>query len=77
MNCLVYVLAMPYLAQNSFLCCSFSTSGNSKFAFDLALWTFKQNGVLRVVGVEHHRIGEDMPPAAYTIEDKVVCVYHL
>jgi len=50
----------------------FSTSGNSKFAFDLALWTFKQNGVLRVVGVEHHRVGEDTPPAAYTIEDKVI-----
>lgn len=53
---------------------SFPVSGNAEFAFDLALWTFKQRGVLRVAGVEHHRVGERSPPAAYTIEDKVVCV---
>ena len=54
---------------------SHPVSGNSEFAFNLALWTFKQKGVLRVAGVEHHRVGEETPPAAYTIEDKVVCIY--
>jgi len=47
-------------------------SGNAKFAFDLALWTFKQNGVLRVASVEHHLVGQTSPPPSYTIEDKVV-----
>ena len=51
---------------------SYPTSGNADFAFDLALWTFKQRGVLRVAGVEHHLAGESAPPVSYTIEDKVV-----
>ncbi len=51
---------------------SFLQSGNAKFAFDLALWTFKQKGVLRVASVEHHLAGETAPPAPYTIEENVV-----
>eukprot|EP00794_Sanderia_malayensis_P015235 gene15235-16809_t len=51
---------------------SFMQSGNAKFAFDLALWTFKQKGVLRVASVDHHLVGETTPPTSYTIEDNVV-----
>ena len=43
-----------------------------KLAFDIARWTFKQNGVIRVVDVDHHLVGEKNPPAAYTIEQQVV-----
>lgn len=38
----------------------------------LTEWVFKEKGVLRVAGVEHHRAGEKQPPAAYTILDDVV-----
>merc|ERR1719378_80248 len=61
-------------AQNAAISDSkyFLQSGNAKFAFDLALWTFKQKGVLRVASVEHHLAGETAPPAPYTIEENVV-----
>ena len=51
---------------------SFVQSGNMKLAFDIAAWTFKQTGVLRVVDVSHHLYGESKPPAAYTIEQDVI-----
>merc|ERR1712168_1491270 len=47
-------------------------SGNMKLATDIALWTFKQSGVIRVAEVAHHLAGETSPPAAYTIEQEVV-----
>lgn len=43
-----------------------------ELAFDIAQWTFKQNGVLRVINVQHHLEGETTPPNAYTIEEDVV-----
>jgi len=43
-----------------------------KLATDIALWTFKQSGVIRVAEVAHHLAGETSPPAAYTIEQDVV-----
>jgi oligosaccharyltransferase complex subunit beta len=49
-----------------------SRSGNMKVATDIALWTFKRSGVIRVVEVSHHLAGETTPPAAYTIEQDVV-----
>ncbi|XP_065061237.1 dolichyl-diphosphooligosaccharide--protein glycosyltransferase 48 kDa subunit-like [Rhopilema esculentum] len=49
----------------------YPVSGNAELAFNLAMWIFKQRGVLRVVGVDHHPIGELSPPMAYTIEDQV------
>lgn len=51
---------------------SFSRSGNMELAFDIARWTFKNSGVLRVVEVKHHLAGETSTPAAYTIEQDVV-----
>lgn len=38
----------------------------------LSRWVFKEAGVLRVGEVRHHPVGEDTPPAAYTVTDLVV-----
>ena len=43
-----------------------------KVAVDVALWTFRYSGVLRVSRVDHHLAGESKPPVAYTIEQDVV-----
>merc|ERR1712080_651372 len=50
----------------------FIRSGNMELATDIALWTFKRSGVLRVVEVSHHLAGESTPPVAYTVEEDVV-----
>jgi len=49
----------------------FVETGNMKVALDVALWTFKFNGVLRVSKVAHHLVGKTSPPDAYTIEQQV------
>lgn len=36
---------------------------------------FKEEGVLRVGEVSHHRVGETAPPNAYTVTDLVVRFY--
>ncbi|EFN80101.1 dolichyl-diphosphooligosaccharide--protein glycosyltransferase 48 kDa subunit [Harpegnathos saltator] len=50
----------------------YEKSGNQVMAKTMAQWVFKENGVIRVSSVHHHRIGESQPPAAYTIMDDVV-----
>ncbi|XP_011164882.1 dolichyl-diphosphooligosaccharide--protein glycosyltransferase 48 kDa subunit [Solenopsis invicta] len=50
----------------------YEKSGNQMVAKAMAQWVFKENGVIRVSSVHHHRIGETQPPAAYTIMDNVV-----
>lgn len=50
----------------------FERSGNEMVATAIARWVFKENGVIRVSGVHHRRVGESQPPAAYTIMDDVV-----
>lgn len=47
-------------------------SGNEEVAKAMAKWVFKENGVIRVSSVNHHRVGETSPPGAYTIMDDVV-----
>jgi oligosaccharyltransferase complex subunit beta len=47
-------------------------SGNEKLATALSKWVFKEEGVLKVGNVAHHRVGESTPPSAYTITDDVV-----
>ncbi|XP_078042781.1 dolichyl-diphosphooligosaccharide--protein glycosyltransferase non-catalytic subunit Ost48 [Augochlora pura] len=47
-------------------------SSNEAVATAIAKWVFKENGVIRVSTVHHHRAGEVQPPAAYTIMDDVV-----
>ncbi|XP_044169192.1 dolichyl-diphosphooligosaccharide--protein glycosyltransferase 48 kDa subunit-like [Acropora millepora] len=50
----------------------YSKSGNQDLAIALSEWVFKEQGVLRVGEVKHHRVGEVTPPVAYTIEEDVV-----
>ena len=50
----------------------YAKSGNQDLAIALSEWVFKENGVLRVGEVKHHRAGEASPPVAYTIEEDVV-----
>lgn len=38
----------------------------------MARWVFKENGVIRVSFVHHHKLGESQPPSAYTIMEDVV-----
>ncbi|XP_001608116.1 dolichyl-diphosphooligosaccharide--protein glycosyltransferase 48 kDa subunit [Nasonia vitripennis] len=47
-------------------------SGNKAVAEAMARWVFKENGVIRVSFVHHHKEGEAQPPAAYTIMENVV-----
>ena len=55
----------------------YSKTGNQDLAIALSEWVFKENGVLRVGEVEHHRAGEASPPVAYTIEEDVVNNTHI
>ena len=60
LSCYVYIMHRP------------GPSGNQDLALHLTEWVFKEKGVLRVASVDHHRVGEKQPPAAYTILDDVV-----
>uniref|UniRef100_A0A8C7E6Z5 Dolichyl-diphosphooligosaccharide--protein glycosyltransferase 48 kDa subunit n=1 Tax=Naja naja TaxID=35670 RepID=A0A8C7E6Z5_NAJNA len=46
-------------------------TGNYELAMALSRWVFKEEGVLRVGEVSHHRVGEKAPPSAYTVTDLV------
>ncbi|XP_063974487.1 dolichyl-diphosphooligosaccharide--protein glycosyltransferase 48 kDa subunit [Diachasmimorpha longicaudata] len=50
----------------------YEKSGNEAVAKAMTQWVFKENGVIRVSSVDHYRIGEDKPPAAYTIMEDVI-----
>ena len=50
----------------------YSQTGNYELAVALSRWVFKEEGVLRVGAVSHHRVGELAPPNAYTVTDLVV-----
>lgn len=52
--------------------CRYSQTGNHELAVALSRWVFKEEGVLRVGPVSHHRVGETAPPNAYTVTDLVV-----
>ena len=47
-------------------------SGNEALSVALTQWLFKERGVLRVVSVKHHEVGQTTPPAAYTIKQNIV-----
>lgn len=47
-------------------------SGNQQVATAISQWVLKENGVLRVKSVNHHKQGEKLPPPSYTIMDTVV-----
>nr|CAG4644763.1 EOG090X05EE [Leptodora kindtii] len=50
----------------------YSKSGNEELSEALTRWVFKEEGVLRVGQVKHHRVGENESPQSYTIMEKVV-----
>jgi len=50
----------------------FAKSGNEALSVSLTQWLFKERGVLRVVNVKHHEVGQTTPPAAYTIKQDIV-----
>lgn len=58
--------------QPLFASCRYSQTGNYELAVALSRWVFKEEGVLRVGPVSHHRVGETAPPNAYTVTDLVV-----
>jgi len=47
-------------------------SGNMAFCMDVAMWTFKRSGVLRVAELSHYLADSKKTPDAYTIEEDVV-----
>lgn len=57
------------LVQGAF----YERSGNGKVVEALSQWVFMEEGVLRVVSVQHHLEGETEAPSAYTIKQDVVC----
>ncbi|KAF9572574.1 hypothetical protein EC968_009717 [Mortierella alpina] len=46
-------------------------AGNRKFIEELTKWIFQEKGVLDVVAVEHHKVGEEEAPAHYRIKDNM------
>lgn len=50
----------------------FTQSGNEELSVALTQWLFKEKGVLRVVEVKHHEVGQTQPPSAYTIKQNIV-----
>jgi len=47
-------------------------SGNEQFTTNLVAWAFHERGLVRYTNVQHHRVGETIAPAIYTIKDHVV-----
>ncbi|KAG8142241.1 putative Dolichyl-diphosphooligosaccharide--protein [Naja naja] len=59
------LIAMPFSPRR------YPQTGNYELAMALSRWVFKEEGVLRVGEVSHHRVGEKAPPSAYTVTDLV------
>lgn len=47
-------------------------SGNAQLSKDVASWTFKENLVLRIDSVRHHKLGGSETPEIYTTNDQIV-----
>lgn len=50
-------------------------SGNKQLTFAISDWVFGEKGQLQVKSVKHHKVGETLPPQAYTVMDDVVSSY--
>lgn len=50
----------------------YDKSGNREVAEAMSRWVFKENGVIRVASVRHHKAGEKDSPAAYTVTEEAV-----
>lgn len=74
-SCLPGPLGRSWFWCPSLFCfplCRYPQTGNYELAVALSRWVFKEEGVLRVGPVSHHRVGETAPPNAYTVTDLVV-----
>lgn len=49
-----------------------SKSSNAQVSEHLSKWVFKENGVIRVKSVTHHKLNEAEPPMDYTITESAV-----
>lgn len=49
-----------------------STSGNPALIEALTKWTFQEQGLLKVMAISHHRVGETESPKQYRVKDEVV-----
>lgn len=76
-----YIHVLKYLFEYEIKFCisifcigdqKYEKSGNEAVARAMTQWVFKENGVIRVSAVHHHKIGETQPPPAYTVKDDVV-----
>ena len=54
-----------------------SAYGNQQLADSLSKWVLKEEGVLRVRSVEHHKVGERKIPESYTILENVIYKIHI
>ena len=50
----------------------YSLTSNQQLARYISQWVFKDRGVLQVGEVNHHRVGDNDTPGAYTIKDDVI-----
>lgn len=50
----------------------YEKSGNQEVATAIGKWVFGEVGRLRVVSIQHNKLGETEPPQAYTITEPVV-----
>lgn len=50
----------------------YEKSGNQDVATSIGQWVFGEVGRLRVVSINHHKIGETETPQSYTITDDIV-----
>lgn len=50
----------------------YQKSGNEDLSKALTRWVFKEVGVIRVSGVNHHLVGEKTSPSDYTIKQEIV-----
>nr|XP_027211285.1 dolichyl-diphosphooligosaccharide--protein glycosyltransferase 48 kDa subunit-like [Penaeus vannamei] len=62
-----FIMASVQTPQGKF----YERSGNGKVVEALSRWVFREEGVLRVVSIEHHLQGDSQPPVAYTIKEDV------
>lgn len=69
---LLHYPASLTLSPLTFQGASYERSGNGRVVESLSRWVFMEEGVLRVVSINHHLQGQSEPPAAYTIKDNVV-----
>ncbi|KAF5349618.1 hypothetical protein D9756_009018 [Leucocoprinus leucothites] len=52
-------------------------SGNKQFVQDVAAWSFQESNVVRIDGIDHHKVNEIQPGEHYTTKDQLVYTAHI